>query len=413
MRRSEKLRKEKGEFVSPLRVAVVGAGIGGLTLTLALQQGGVSVDLYEQADELGEIGAGIGLFANALKPLRTLGLFDLLTADGFEPVDRIYRDGVSGTELGLTALSRGACYERTFGAPYVGVHRRHLQASLLEVVDRSSLHLDHRLESLDLVGERPVLRFANGAEATADVAVGADGARSVVRQWVDDSPGVRYSGTSGFRGVVRVSDLSLLPRPDASQFWVGEGKHLLHFPIGHGGEFLSFLAAVDTPPVWQSSQWRVPTSTEEALQTFSGWHPAVTEVIGAVEHLERWGLFVTETLRRWSRGPVTILGDAAHAMLPHLGQGANQTIEDAVVLANLLMSSEAETVESALARYQLKRKARTRQVQDASWRTNTVLHLGRGRAWDERSKAVERWYDEYSWLHGYDVEDDLEPIARG
>jgi len=394
--------------VSTPHVAVIGAGIGGLTLALALQQGGVPVDVYEQADELAEIGAGIGLFANAVKPLRGLGVFERLHEDGFEPVDRFYRDGVSGTELGSNALARGSRYERTFGAPYVGVHRRHLQSCLLEAVDKSSLHLGHRLVSLDLVGSRPVLTFANGADAGADVAVGADGARSVVREWIDGAARARYSGTSGFRGVARVSELSLLPRPDASQFWVGEGKHLLHFPIGRDGAYLSFLAAEDQPSAWDASSWRVPTSTDEALQTFRGWHPAVAQVIGAVEHLERWGLFVTDPLTRWSRGPVTVLGDAAHAMLPHLGQGANQTIEDAVVLADLLVSCDVGQIEPALTRYEHKRRSRTQRVQDASWQTNGVLHLGRGAAWDERSGAVARWYENYSWLHGYDVAGDLE-----
>lgn len=396
-------------------VAVVGAGIGGLTLTLALQRGGAEVDLYEQAVELGEIGAGIGLFANSLKSLKRLGVFELLTADGFEPVDLIYRDGHSGSELGSVPLSRGSTYEQAFGAPYVGVHRRHLQASLLEVIDQSVLRLDHRLESLDLVDGRPVLRFSNGVEASPDVVVGADGARSVVREWIDGSPGVRYSGTSGFRGVVRVSDLSLLPRPDASQFWVGDGKHLLHFPIGRGGRFLSFLAAIDQPSTWESTQWRVPTTTDEALQTFTGWHPAVTEVVGAIEHLERWGLFVTEPLRRWSRGPVVVLGDAAHAMLPHHGQGANQTIEDAVVLADLLLVSQPGDVESNLDRYEQRRKARTTQVQELSWQTNSFLHLPPGPAWEERSRAIAGWYEDLAWLHGFSVEEDLasEAVASG
>lgn len=397
--------------MSTRHVAVVGAGIGGLTLTLALQQAGVTVDLYEQADELGEIGAGIGLFANALKPLRRLGLFELLEEDGFQPVDLIYREGISGSELGAIALSRAALYERAFGAPYIGVHRRHLQSTLLQAIDKSALLLGHRLDSLELRDSRPVMSFANGAEARADVAIGADGARSVVREWVDRSPAVRYSGTSGFRGVARVSDLSLLPRPDATQFWVGKGKHLLHFPIGRGGSYLSFLAAVDQPPAWDSTHWRVPTSTDEALQTFSGWHPAVTEVIGAVEHLERWGLFVTEPLRQWRRGPVALLGDAAHTMLPHLGQGANQTIEDAVVLAHLLISSEVESLESALGYYEEKRMSRTRRVQEASWHMNNLLHLGPGPAWLERSKAIPRWYENFSWLQGYELEDDLGPAA--
>lgn len=388
--------------MSSQRIAIVGAGIGGLTMAIALQQRGMQVEVFEQASELTEIGAGIGLFANAVKLLRRRGILADLRTDATEPTDLIYRDGHSGEILGEVPLGRDSTYERTFGDPYIGVHRRHLQRSLLAAIDSSAIRLGHRVIGISSADGMSTLEFANGVRAQADFVIGADGAHSVVREWVAGPQKATYSGSSGFRGVAPVSKLPCLPRPHAAQFWVGEGKHLLHFPIGLNADYVSFLAGIDEPASWTGSGSRRLATTTEALATFSGWHPAVTEVIGAVEHHTRWGLFVVEPLSAWSRGPVVLLGDAAHAMLPHHGQGANQTIEDAVVLAELLASSRAG--ETALAEYETLRRERTRQVQQLSWQTNQLLHLAPGPQWDERSANIPRFYENLTWLHGYEAE---------
>ena len=289
--------------------------------------------------------------------------------------------------------------------PYIGVHRRHLQRSLLAAIDSSAIRLAHRVIRVSDANGVSTLEFANGACVEADLVVGADGTHSVVRDWVAGPRKARYSGSSGFRGVAPVSMLPSLPRPHAAQFWMGEGKHLLHFPIGLNADFVSFLAGVDEPASWTGTGSRSTATTAEALATFSGWHPAVTEVIGAVEHEARWGLFVVEPLSSWSRGPVVLLGDSAHAMLPHHGQGANQTIEDAVVLADLLASGRS--AEAALADYETLRRPRTRLVQQLSWQTNQLLHLGPGPEWEERSANIPRFYENLTWLHGYEAEPDI------
>jgi len=393
------------------KIAIVGAGIGGLTLAIALQQRGMDVEVFEQASELAEIGAGIGLFANSIKSLKRMEVLASLRSDATEPVDLIYRDGHSGEILGEVPLSRNSTYERAFGAPYIGLHRRHLQRSLLGAIDSTAIRLGHRLDRVSLVNGTPTLEFANGTRRQADLVIGADGTNSVVREWITGSQNAKYSGTSGFRGVAPVSMLPSLPRPHAAQFWVGKGKHLLHFPIGLNADFVSFLAAVDEPASWTDVGSRRPATTAEALATFAGWHPAVTEVLGAVEHQARWGLFVVDPLTSWSRGPVALIGDAAHAMLPHHGQGANQTIEDAVVLADLLATSRVDEVEPTLIEYETLRMPRARLVQELSWHTNELLHLGHGQQWNERSAMIPRFYESLTWLHEYEPEPEVANLS--
>ena len=192
-----------------------------------------------------------------------------------------------------------------------------------------------------------------GPPSTPTVVVGADGVHSLVRDWVTGGDEPVYSGTSGFRGLVPVERLPRLPDPGALQFWMGPGAHLLHYPIS-GGSVINFLAVIDTPERWTAPAWMEAAEPGANLEAFAGWHPAVTEMIGAAPQSPRWGLFARRPLACWSRGPAVLLGDAAHAMLPHQGQGANQTIEDAVVLAAEL--DGASDIPAALRRYARRRR---------------------------------------------------------
>jgi salicylate hydroxylase len=185
---------------------------------------------------------------------------------------------------------------------------------------------------------------------------------------------------------------------------MGPGAHLLHYPI-QGGSVINFLAVIDGPERWTAPAWMEPAEPGAHLEAFTGWHPAVTEMLTAVPQSPRWGLFARRPLARWSRGPVVLLGDAAHAMLPHQGQGANQTIEDAAVLAAELAAEldRAADVPAALRRYQLRRQVRTRQVQLMSWAASAALHLPDGPAARRRDAALARLPDDLAWIHGYDV----------
>ena len=226
------------------------------------------------------------------------------------------------------------------------------------------LHLGRRVESLREDGSGLRVCCSSGDEFDASLVVGADGVHSIVRQWVTGGDEPLYSGPTGFRGLVPAERVPQLPDRGSLQFWMGQGAHLLHYPIS-GGALINFLAVIDGPDQWTAPAWMETADEGAHLAPFEGWHPAVIEMLSAVPQSPRWGLFARRPLASWSRGPAVLLGDAAHAMLPHLGQGANQTIEDAAVLAVELDCGP--DVLSAVRRYERRRRARTRKVQLLSW----------------------------------------------
>jgi salicylate hydroxylase len=378
----------------PPRIAVIGAGIGGLTLALALRRHGISVQVFEQAPELTEVGAAVALAANGTRILRDLGLGAALETASAVPSELVYRHWSDGRRLAAHPV--GNWYEDRFGAPFWGIHRAHLQRALAGAWGTDDLHLGRELVDVTGRGEHTVLTFADGSTTTADLVVGADGVRSRVRKWITDTVPV-YSGTSGFRGVVPRSAMPDMPDPDAVQFWMGPDAHVLLDAIG---DAVNFLAVVEGPEHWDAPGSMMPAADGALAAALRGWHPAVRQMIEAVPQSPRWGLFALPPLHRWSRDRVVLLGDAAHAMLPHHGQGANQTIEDAAVLADCL--ARTADVPAALADYERRRRSRTRQVQRSSWVTSPLLHLPDGDAADARDRRLRALVDDFSWIHAYD-----------
>ncbi|WP_020669725.1 FAD-dependent monooxygenase [Amycolatopsis nigrescens] len=383
--------------MSEPRVAIVGAGIGGLTLALALRRHGIAAEVYEQALELQEVGAAVGLTANGTRLLERLGLGAGLEANGTMPAALVYRNWLDGRRI---AEYRGAAeYVAQFGARMYGVHRAVFQRLLLDAVGDGVVRMAHQLTGIERAGGELRLEFADGASATADVLVGADGVHSTVRRWLTGGEHTaRYSGTSAFRGLVPLDRLPALPEPDAIQFWMGPGAHLLHYRLG--GE-VNFLAVVEGPSRWHEPAWVVDVEPGANVAAFEGWHPAVTELVGGSTMHQRWALFAHEPLRHWVRDGVALLGDAAHAMLPHHGQGANQTIEDAVALADCLAAAEPRI---ALRRYERLRRARTRMVQHCSRQASPSLHLPDGPAARLRDSELAEPVEAFAWIHGYDVQ---------
>jgi salicylate hydroxylase len=398
--------------VKDLRVAIIGAGIGGLALGLALRERGVAAEVYEQAPALAELGAAVGVGGNATRLLRRMGLLEELEAVATVPTELVYRQWRTGSRIAAHPVRDGDSYLKRVGAPWLGIHRAEYQRVLGTAYGSAGLHLEHRL--VDLVEEPDAvsLTFANGQSAQADLVVGADGVRSAVRRWVAgraDEDDIRYSGTSGFRGIVAREDVPALPDPEAIQFWMGPDAHLLHYAIGGDAEEINLLAVVEGPRSWDTSdRWLTDVGQEEVLARFSGWHPAVTEMIASAAPTIRWGLFVVQPLLRWYRGRVVLLGDAAHAMLPHHGQGANTTLEDAFTLAALVAEADAGDLEPVLASYQRMRRARTRQIARSSWDTNALLHLrddDPDLPW--RDEKMRRFADDFGWIHEFDTEQAL------
>jgi salicylate hydroxylase len=384
------------------RIAIVGAGIGGLTLALALRQRGIVADVYEQAIELREIGAAIALMANGARELQRLGCLDAIAAASTEPSEIIWRGWRDDRRIASFPVGIGGAYRARFGAPYFGLHRADLQRVLVAALGSEQLHLGHQLVGVSEHKKVIKLDFANGKSLEVDILIGADGLHSKVRQYVAGGDGAAYSRTSVFRGIVPVRDLPSLPDPRAVQFWMGPKAHVLHFAIGPTGSDINFVGVVEGPPIWTHESWTAPIEHEVAVAAFEGWHPAAVEMIGAVRHQLRWGLFASRPLQNWQRGRTILMGDSAHGMLPHHGQGANLTIEDAITLAELLRTHSIDDFGDAMQRYQMLRRLRTRTVQRSAYDTNRVLHLDDDAVGD-RASYLAKVPERFGWIHSFDA----------
>ncbi len=389
------------------RIAIIGAGIGGLSLGLALQERGLAANIFEQAPELTEIGAAIALSANSTREFARLGLLEQLDAASTIPTELIYRDWRTGQRIAAHPVAKDGWYVERFGAPYYGIHRADLQKILSSAFGVGNLHLACRLVNIVEEPDSVILEFANGRVERADLVVGADGVRSTVRRWVTGAEDAIYSGTSAFRGIVPVENMPSMPDPQAIQFWMGPDAHVLHYAIGGQGDAVNFFAVVETPKTWSAEGSIAEVGEEVPVASFRGWHPSLTEMIQAAASPIRWALFGVRPLLRWYRGRVGILGDAAHGMLPHHGQGANTSIEDAFALGALLSEAKAADFEPVLERFQAMRRGRTRKIQRSSWVTNELLHLRTGPAVPARDAKMARVPQDFAWIHEYDVQEVL------
>ncbi len=385
-----------------LKVAVVGGGIGGLVLALALRERGIGFEVYEQAEELREIGAAVALSANGTRELRRLGLGEQVEAVSVIPSALVIRRWDSGEVIADHPIGRDGVYEATFGAPYYGVHRVALLQALADRLADEGVNLGRRCVGVDERSSGAELTFADGSSATADLVVGADGVHSVVRPHVVGEVRGRFSGTVGYRGLVPIEDMPSLPDPTPLQFWAGPGRHLLHYAID-GGTTVNFLAVVRSPE-WVNAAWMEQCAVRDAVDAFAGWHPAVTEMVGATPVGARWALHDLPPLERWYTDRTVLVGDAAHAMVPHQGQGANQTIEDAIALADELVDARASgDLTTALRRYAERRRKRTARVQRWSRRAADLMHLPDGPEIAPRDALFQDLYAELAWIHSHDV----------
>jgi salicylate hydroxylase len=382
-----------------LHVAVVGSGVGGLVAAIALQARGFRVDVYDQVDELSEIGAGVSLGGNGMRVLDSLGLGAALREVSAK-LHRIefhhWRDGGLFHEHPM-----GDWYEERFGGPFLGVHRADLHRVLLDAY-RGKPHLGRRCTAVRESVEGVEIFFAGGGSARADVVVGADGLRSAVRDHVAGPDVAVFSAMSCYRGLAPVERV---PGGDTFglTFFLGPNRHLVAYPV-RGGELINFVAYVPDPD-WALESWSARSTPAEAAAAFEGWTPVVTTMLGHAGEVGRWALYDREPLRRWSSDRVTLLGDAAHPMLPHAGQGTNQAIEDAAALAGYLAMDL--TVAEALAAYEHLRKVRTRKIQMGSRGNAACFQLPDGPAAEERNARLAALPDTVGWIHGYDVQADL------
>jgi salicylate hydroxylase len=339
------------------RVVIVGGGIGGLTAATALRRHGIDVLVCEKAGALGEIGAGIQLGPNAVKTYRALGLEAAIDAIGFESEYQTIRSWRSGRII--SKQPRRDMMRARFGAPYYTLHR----ADLLEVLSRTlpddSLRLSAHCIGIVADDRMAVARFADGSEIEADVVVGADGIHSAVRTGLFGPQAPRFTGCVCWRGLV---PFDAVPRglitADGTAWW-GPHGHIVHYLV-RGGELVNFVAHYDSD-AWTEESWTQECDRAEILATYAGWNEALLQLIRCSDRYYKWALYDREPLDRWSQGRATLLGDAAHAMLPYLAQGACMAIEDGYVLADAIAHAP-DDLTGALKRYEALRIPRARRT---------------------------------------------------
>jgi salicylate hydroxylase len=389
--------------MTALSIAIVGGGIGGLSAALTLLRAGFDVHVYEQAAEIREVGAGIQISPNASRLLRQLGVGDALETLGVKPVARRIRRWQDGRTLQVSVLA--AAMEAEFGSPYYQMHRADLLQALVEALPKERMHPGHRLAGFVDHGDRVELQFENGAVARADVLVGADGIHSTVRTILFGDEKPRFTGCMCYRGLVPAEKLKHLNVPREATTWWGPGGHFVHYYV-RAANLLNFVAVRDHE-AWTTESWTERGNVADAIAAFADWHPQLSGILECVEETFTWGLFDRLPLQRWSVGRVTLLGDACHAMLPFMAQGAAQSIEDGATLAACL-AADQDDIAAALRRYERARLPRTSRVQALAAGNKTRLHLPDGPEQIARDAELTNGTAQFAlqdnaWLYGHDA----------
>ncbi|MFZ0380810.1 MAG: FAD-dependent monooxygenase [Solirubrobacteraceae bacterium] len=351
------------------RVAIIGGGIGGLTAARALCRRGIEVAIYESAPELREIGAGVALGPNAMKVLRSLGLEDDVRAIAGRWDWALTRNGKTGRVISKTGREQQASL---FGSAGATAHRADLLDVLSNSVPSELVTLGTRCIGVEPDGPVAVARFEDGAEVEADLIVGADGIHSVVRASLFGPDAPRFTGKICYRSVVPVEAVPGGPSPNDNAQWLGPHGTIVLYPVRRD-ELINVVCHYDDEG-YRHESWVSRCEQAEVLERYRGWHESLLRIFSAGEVWYKWALYDRDPIPRWTRGRVGVLGDAAHPMLPYLGQGACQAIEDGCVLAAALAAEPADPV-AGLALYERSRRPRASQVVLASRERGVSNHL--------------------------------------
>ena len=336
-------------------VVIIGGGIGGLFAANALIRQGLRVSVYEQASALGEVGAGVFVTPNAVRHLERVGLGLAVEKWGARVGLDSHYFRHDGTPIAPVQVSDATGWNATFG-----MHRADFVDFLAANLPAGIIHTGHRAISFEQNSDVARVKFANGATAEAEVVIAADGIHSELRPYVFPPSKPVFHGTISYRGLVSRERLPNWPM-DRWQMWAGPSKHFLVFPVRHG-MMVNYVGFVPTDEEMRES-WSAPGDPAVLRHEFEGWDPRIGSVLQQVDKTFRWALYDREPLPTWSKGRLTLLGDAAHPMLPHLGQGANQSIEDGIALATILAQVDTSAVPASLLAYERLRRERVAEVQ--------------------------------------------------
>ncbi|RFU34075.1 hypothetical protein B7463_g2329, partial [Scytalidium lignicola] len=412
-----------------LRVIIVGAGLGGLACAIALARRGHEVVVLEQAVELGEVGAGIQIPSNSARLLQSWGLGPYLNPHVVEPNGMTFRRWETGDAIAYTKLVPE--FTENFGAPYYVVHRAHFHTALYQRALELGVEVKLASKVEEYNPDVPSVKLGNGDEFTADLIVAADGVKSAARKFVlggvDISP--KITGFAAYRSTVDVEkmnkdpDVSWLLEKPSLNIWIGEDRHVMTYTIAAGKSFNMVLSHVDkTDP----ATWKPETAISDMRNEFLGWDPRLVKIINMIDSTLKWPLMSGPRLDSWitPSNKLVIIGDAAHAMVPYMSQGAAMAVEDGAALATVLsLIVDRVEVPAALKVFEKERMKRAGQMQQASLLNGKLWHFPDGpeqRLRDEYMRpevegksfswSPNQWSDPVTqwWAYGYDAEVEAE-----
>ena len=367
-----------------LNIGIIGAGIGGFSAAIALRKMGHDVEVFEQSQQFNRIGADINLTPNAVFALDQLGIGDYLRETAARPTFRISRDGITGEETSRLPMSDAA--EEKYGAPQLTIHRADLLTSLQNQLPEDSIHLGIGCKKVEQGDNKATINFQNGTSRDFDLVIGADGVHSAVRTSLFGKDDPKFTGIVSYRAVFPRDKADGVKDLEAFTKWWGETpeKQIVTFPLTRGEEI--FVFATTGQDGWTEEGWTLPGDITKLQAAYENFHPEAQRLLAACTEVTCSALHVREPMEHWSKGNATIMGDAAHPMVPFMAQGACMAIEDAVILARSLEGVNLDGIEAALAIYEEERRPRTAKIQAASLANEWMKNQGNA-----------------DWVYGYDA----------